>query len=216
MIAADATGPRRSQPDPAMIALYADVVFGYCEGWVPVRALAEKGAADAPPHTPFLEADGELAAAARAAGRLGRRRRHGALRRARHGRRPRARPAPSTSRRRRWCWSTSTMATSPPSASISSATSARPPSRSPPAASPPEGQRKLHLYWRLTEPAEGEDIARVCRAAAHDRHQGRRRPGVPLGAPADPGRRLACTPSPATGAWSRSCATTRATTTSAS
>ena len=32
------------QPDPAMIALYADVVFGYCEGWVPVRALAEKGA----------------------------------------------------------------------------------------------------------------------------------------------------------------------------
>src|SRR5690606_1159605 len=26
-----------------------------------------------------------------------------------------------------------------------------------------EGQRKLHLYWRLTEPAEGEDVARVCR-----------------------------------------------------
>ena len=26
-----------------------------------------------------------------------------------------------------------------------------------------EGQAKLHLYWRLTEPAEGEDIARVCR-----------------------------------------------------
>ena len=49
------------QPDPAMIALYADVVFGYCEGWVPVRALAEKGGADAPPHTPFIEADGELA-----------------------------------------------------------------------------------------------------------------------------------------------------------
>ena len=49
------------RPDPAMIALYADVVFGYCEGWVPVRALAEKGGADAPPHTPFIEADGELA-----------------------------------------------------------------------------------------------------------------------------------------------------------
>ncbi len=26
------------------------------------------------------------------------------------------------------------------------------------------GQRKLHLYWRLTEPAEGDDIAKVCRA----------------------------------------------------
>lgn len=27
----------------------------------------------------------------------------------------------------------------------------------------PEGQRKLHLYWRLTEPAEGDDITTVCR-----------------------------------------------------
>ena len=26
-----------------------------------------------------------------------------------------------------------------------------------------EGQRKLHLYWRLTEPAEGPDLATVCR-----------------------------------------------------
>jgi hypothetical protein len=29
---------------------------------------------------------------------------------------------------------------------------------------PADGQRKLHLYWRLTEPAEGEDVAKVCRA----------------------------------------------------
>ena len=27
----------------------------------------------------------------------------------------------------------------------------------------PEGQRKLHLYWKLTEPAEAEDVAAVCR-----------------------------------------------------
>src|SRR5262249_57053629 len=27
----------------------------------------------------------------------------------------------------------------------------------------PEGQRKRHLYWQLTEPAAGEDIATVCR-----------------------------------------------------
>ena len=45
-----------------MIAAYAEVVFGYCEGWVPVRALAEQGAPDQPPHTPFLEADRDLAA----------------------------------------------------------------------------------------------------------------------------------------------------------
>jgi putative DNA primase/helicase len=45
-----------------MIAIYADVVFGYCDGWVPVRALAEKGAGDGPPHVPFIEADATLAA----------------------------------------------------------------------------------------------------------------------------------------------------------
>ena len=50
------------QPDLAMIGLYADVVFGHCEHWVPVRALAEKGGADRPPHTPFIEADRNLAA----------------------------------------------------------------------------------------------------------------------------------------------------------
>ena len=27
----------------------------------------------------------------------------------------------------------------------------------------PEGQAKLHLYWRLTEPATGQDLATVCR-----------------------------------------------------
>jgi hypothetical protein len=27
----------------------------------------------------------------------------------------------------------------------------------------PEGQAKLHLYWRLTEPATGEDLATLCR-----------------------------------------------------
>ena len=61
-VRSDTSAPDDVAPDPAMIALYADVVFGYCEGWVPVRALAEKGAADAPPHTPFIEADAELAA----------------------------------------------------------------------------------------------------------------------------------------------------------
>lgn len=34
-------------PDAAMIATYAEVVFGWCEGWVAVRALAEKGGPDA-------------------------------------------------------------------------------------------------------------------------------------------------------------------------
>jgi len=27
----------------------------------------------------------------------------------------------------------------------------------------PEGQQKCHIWWKLTEPAEGSDVARVCR-----------------------------------------------------
>lgn len=49
-------------PDVEMIAAYAEVVFGWCEGWVAVRALGEKGGQDRPPHTPFLPADADLAA----------------------------------------------------------------------------------------------------------------------------------------------------------
>ena len=48
-------------PDTAMIAAHAEILFGYSEGFVAVRALSEKGAADRAPHTPFLEADGTLA-----------------------------------------------------------------------------------------------------------------------------------------------------------
>ena len=61
-ISSDTTAPDDVAPDAEMIAIYADVVFGYCDGWVPVRALAEKGAGDSPPHVPFIEADGTLAA----------------------------------------------------------------------------------------------------------------------------------------------------------
>ena len=55
-------GPETARPDRDMIAAYMDAVFGYCEGWVPIRVLPEKGAPDQPPHTPFLQADRELAA----------------------------------------------------------------------------------------------------------------------------------------------------------
>jgi hypothetical protein len=55
-------GAEPLRPDREMIAAYMDAVFGYCEGWVPIRALPEKGAPDRPPHTPFIQADAELAA----------------------------------------------------------------------------------------------------------------------------------------------------------
>ena len=48
-VPSDTIAPDDVAPDAEMIAIYADVVFGYCDGWVPVRALAEKGAGDGPP-----------------------------------------------------------------------------------------------------------------------------------------------------------------------
>ena len=62
MSAAEVIPPMPVAPDAAMIAAYADMVFGWCEGWVAVRALAEKGGPDRAPHTPFLPADAELPA----------------------------------------------------------------------------------------------------------------------------------------------------------
>ena len=38
------TVPLPVAPDAVSIAAYVEVVFGYCDGWVAVRALAEKGA----------------------------------------------------------------------------------------------------------------------------------------------------------------------------
>ena len=157
---------------------------------MPVRALAEKGAADAAAAHAVPRGGWRARLAPGAAGRLGGRRRHGALRGARHGGDARARPAPSTSRRRRWCWSTSTTATSAPSARISFAISARPPSRWPPGGVTAGGSAQAASLLAADRARRGRGHRPVCRAAAHDRHQGRRRPVVPLGAPADPGRGL--------------------------
>ena len=60
--AAEMQPPSPVAPDAAMVAAYAETVFGYCDGWVAVRALAEKGGPDRAPHTPFMAADRELPA----------------------------------------------------------------------------------------------------------------------------------------------------------
>lgn len=150
-------------PDAEMIAIYADVVFGYCDGWVPVRALAEKGAGDGPPHVPFIEADATLAAKlalqATWASDAGM-----ALFVA-----PGTVAAPGDARAESIVQTQVVLVDLDhgdigakrdhlvqhlgcPTLEVASGGVTA------------EGQRKLHLYWRLTEPAEGEDIATVCRA----------------------------------------------------
>jgi hypothetical protein len=47
-------------PDQDTIALFIDRVFGYCDGLVPVRGLAEKGSSGRP-HTAWIEADRDAA-----------------------------------------------------------------------------------------------------------------------------------------------------------
>lgn len=150
-------------PDPAMIATYTDVVFGYCDHLAPVRALAEKGGADAPPHTPFLPTEEDLA------GRLAQQAEWAASAGMALFVVPGTVATPGDARaehivqtqvvlvdldhgdidakrahlERHLGKATLVVASGGVTA---------------------DGTRKLHLYWRLTEPAEEEDIARVCRA----------------------------------------------------
>ncbi|WP_068427934.1 phage/plasmid primase, P4 family [Magnetospirillum sp. XM-1] len=152
-----------AEPDPAMITAYAELVFGYCDGWVPVRALPEKGTDEAQPsHTPFLEADADLAtnlvrqAQWAAHGDMaiyvvpGTVAKHGSAKSddvvqtqvvlvdLDHG--------DIASKREHLIHHIGPATMEVASGGVT-----------------PEGQRKLHLYWRLTEPAEGDDITTVCR-----------------------------------------------------
>lgn len=155
--------PAPVRPDPEMIATYADVVFGYCENLVPVRALAEKGAVDAPPHTPFLETDADFARklvnqadwAADAGMALfvvpGTVAEPGAAR-AEHVVQTQVVLVDIDHGNIKAKRDHLARHLGAPTLEVASG------------GVTPEGQPKLHLYWRLTEPAESEEIARVCRA----------------------------------------------------
>jgi hypothetical protein len=161
------TGPHPDvtavEPDPALIALYADVVFGYCERWVPVRALSEKGAADAPPHTPFLATDVDLAA------RLASQATWAADAGMALFVVPGTVESPGEARAEHIA-QTQVVLVDLDHGDIAAKREhllrhlGMPTLEVASGGVTPDGQRKLHLYWRLTEPAEDEDIARVCRA----------------------------------------------------
>ena len=150
------------EPDPAMIATYVDVVFGYCDGWVPVRALAEKGGSDQPPHTPFIATDAELAS------KLGLQANWASTGGMALFVVPGTVGAPGEAKAEDVIQSQVVLVDIDhgdiaakrdhlvqylgiPTLEVASG------------GVTPEGQRKRHLYWRLTEPAEGDDIASICR-----------------------------------------------------
>ena len=159
----DTPSPTPILPDHAIVARFVDVVFGYCDGLAPVRALPEKGADDAPSHTPFLPADADLGAklalqadwAASAGMALF--------------------VVPGTVATAADARAESVVQTQVVLIDLDHGDIAGkrdhlvqhlgvPTLEVASGGITAEGQGKRHLYWRLTEPAEGEDIARACRA----------------------------------------------------
>jgi len=158
----DTEAPAPAATDAAMIAIYADVVFGYCEGFVPVRALAEKGAADTRPRTPFLEADAELAS------RLAQQAGWAADASMALYVVPGTVETPGEARAED-VTATQVVLVDLDHGDIATKRAhlvqhlGAPTLEVASGGVTADGQRK-HLYWRLTEPAEGEDIRSVCRA----------------------------------------------------
>lgn len=155
-----ATASSNVFPNLAMIARYVEVVFGYAEGHVPVRLIAEKGMPPGPTETPFHPADGDLAAVihehARRADATGRALYvvPGCV--ARPGR-AKAEDIVETgvvlvdldegdiaAKRAHLLHHLGTPALEIASGGLAS-----------------DGQPRLHLYWRLTEPARGSDLGAV-------------------------------------------------------
>ena len=149
-------------PNPAMIGIFAKVLFNYCEGWVAVREFPEKGGADRAPNTPFFAADSDLA------GKL-------------------ATEADAAAKKGLALYVVAGTVSAPGKAKAGDVVAMQavlvdldhgdiatkrqhlvnhlgPPSLEVASGGVTvEGQPKLHLYWKLTEPAQGTDIATACR-----------------------------------------------------
>lgn len=148
-------------PDPAMIGIFAKVLFNYCEGWVAVREFPEKGGAHRLPNTPFFAANSDIAAKL-------------------------AIEANTAAKARLALYVVAGTVSAPGRAKAEDVIAMQvvlvdldqgdiaikrehlvhhlgPPSLEVASGGiTVEGQRKLHLYWKLTEPAQGADIATVC------------------------------------------------------
>ena len=164
-------------PDGASIETFTRVVFGKCEGWVAVREFPEKGNPDQPPRTPFFPADANLAQnIAREAERA-----------VSSGRALYVVPGTVSGQGKAKAVDVVAMQTvlvdldhgdvrskrdhltehlGPPSLEVISGGTTE------------DGQERLHLYWNLTEPALGTEVATICKLRSVIASQGRRRPIV--------------------------------------
>lgn len=151
------------EPDPAKIAQFMQVVFGYCDGLIPVRSFIDKGQGiDGRPHNIWLEAD--QAAPEKMATFATWASREGAAVYVIPGT-----VAASGQAKAAEILQMQTVVVDLDTGNIAAKRAhlerhlGAPTMVVESGGVTPEGQRKCHVWWALTEPAEGEDIARVCR-----------------------------------------------------
>lgn len=151
------------EPDPEQIAQFMEVVFGYCDGLIPVRSFIDKGQGiDGRPHNIWIEAcdntTDKMATFANWA--------------AREGAAVYVIPgtvATSGQAKAADILQMQTVVVDIDTGDIAAKRAHLERHLGPPTmvvesgGITPEGQRKAHVWWKLTEPAEGSDIARVTR-----------------------------------------------------
>ncbi|MGC8203905.1 AAA family ATPase [Aliiroseovarius sp. PTFE2010] len=151
------------EPDPEQIAQFMQVVFGYCDGLIPVRSFIDKGQGiDGRPHNIWLEAD--RAAPEKMATFATWASREGAAVYVIPGT-----VAASGQAKAAEILQMQNVVVDLDTGDIAAKRAhlerhlGAPTMVVESGGVTPEGQRKAHVWWMLTEPAEGEDIARVCR-----------------------------------------------------
>ena len=161
--AAPQVDPSGDEPDPAQIAQFMQVVFGYCDGLIPVRSFIDKGQdIDGRPHNIWIEANAEtpekMATFAAWASREG----------------AAVYVIPGTVAAAGQAKAAEILQMQAVVVDIDSGDIAtkrahlerhlgQPTMVVESGGVTPEGQRKCHVWWKLSEPAEGDDIQRVCR-----------------------------------------------------
>lgn len=161
--AAPQTDPFDIEPDPEQIAAFLDVVFGYCEGWVPLRGFVDKGQGiDGRPHNAWIEIDDSLLE--KSVAFAGWAAREGAA----------FYVVPGTVAETGMAKAADVLQMQTVLVDLDAGDIVakldhlirhlgEPTLLVESGGRTPDGLDKLHVWWRLSEPAEGEDIALLCR-----------------------------------------------------
>lgn len=161
--AAPLSDPFNIEPDPEQIAVFLDVVFGYCEGWAPLRGFVDKGQGIAGrPHNVWVEVDGGLLE--KAISFAGWAAREGAAFYVVPGTVAEAGKAKAADVRQMQTVLVDLDAGDIPAKLDHLILHLGEPTLIVESGGrTPDGIDKLHVWWRLSEPAEAEDIALLCR-----------------------------------------------------